>query len=194
MARSLLTVGHSNHTLTAFMDLLKRHAVDLLVDVRSDPYSRYAPQFTSGSLRSAATVDGIGYLYMGNDLGGKPKDRRFYDATGRVDYRLLSETASFLDGLGRLEEEAERRHVAIMCSEERPGECHRRELVGRALIERDWQIEHIRGDGRLQNEVQVKLEALGGEPLVVQTSFMEEPWKSSRSVSRRRPPLNSSAR
>ena len=94
----------------------------------------------------------------------------------------------------RLEAGIRRYRVAIMCSEEKPWECHRRELVGRALIERGWQIAHIRGDGRLQNEVQVELEALGGEPRVVQTTFLEEPWKSSRSVSRRRPPLNSSAR
>src|SRR5437762_2305713 len=132
MARSLLSIGHSNHSLTVFMDLLKQHAVELLLDIRSDPYSRHVPQFTSGSLRSAATVDGIGYLYMGNELGGKPKDRRFYDATGHVDYRQLSQTAGFLEGLARLEDEAAQRRVAIMCSEEKPWECHRRELVARA--------------------------------------------------------------
>jgi len=194
MARSLLSIGHSNHTLTLFMDLLKQHGVQLLVDVRSDPYSRYAPQFTSGSLRSAATVDRVGYLYLGNELGGKPKDRRFYDSTGHVNYRLLAESPKFLEGLARLESEAETQRVAIMCSEEKPWECHRRELVGRALVESGWQIEHIRGDGRLQNELQIELEQQGAEPRVVQTSFLEEPWKSSRSVSRRGRPLSSSAR
>ena len=65
MAHSLFSIGHSNHPLPVFMDLLKQHAVQLLVDVRSDPYSRYAPQFTSGSLHSACIVDGLGYLYLG---------------------------------------------------------------------------------------------------------------------------------
>jgi hypothetical protein len=81
-----------------------------------------------------------------------------------------------------------------MCSEEDPARCHRHLLIGRVLRERGVSFLHIRGDGRLQPDEE--LTAAEG-PAPAQTAlFMEEsrprPWRSLRSVSRRRTPLTSS--
>ena len=56
------------------------------MDVRSYPASRYAPQFNRKSLASALEANGIGYAFMGAELGGRPKEAEFYDAAGRVLY------------------------------------------------------------------------------------------------------------
>ena len=40
--QTIFTVGHSNQSLESFLDLLGRHGIDLVVDVRSSPYSQYA--------------------------------------------------------------------------------------------------------------------------------------------------------
>ena len=42
---TLFTIGHSNHELVDFIDMLRIHEVTMVADVRSHPYSRLHPQF-----------------------------------------------------------------------------------------------------------------------------------------------------
>ena len=42
---TIKTIGHSNHAIERFVDLLKAGGVEAVVDVRSMPYSRRFPQF-----------------------------------------------------------------------------------------------------------------------------------------------------
>ena len=80
----LWTIGHSNHPLEAFLDLLTRHRIEVLVDVRSSPYSRYASQFNREALRQPLHDRAVQYLFLGDLLGGRVEDDRFYDDPGRV--------------------------------------------------------------------------------------------------------------
>lgn len=148
----LLTLGHSNHPLDRFLGLLKRHEAEVLVDVRSHPYSRFAPHFDSRSLKDAVTRASIRYLFLGKELGGRPDEPCFYDAEGYVLYWRVAESSFFVQGIQRLENGIQKFRVAMMCSEEDPTGCHRRLLVGRVLKEHGVQVDHIRGDGRLQSE------------------------------------------
>jgi len=75
MAPELFTIGHSNHSLPRFMALLGMHAIELVCDVRSTPYSRFNPQFNRETLQAALKAGGMDYLYLGSALGGKPRDR-----------------------------------------------------------------------------------------------------------------------
>jgi uncharacterized protein (DUF488 family) len=177
----VFTVGHSNHSAEKFAGLLKMHRIEILVDTRSRPYSRHAPRFNSRVLEAALAKDGIGYLFLGGELGGRPEGAEFYDAKGRVDYALVGCSRPFLDGISRLESEIRTRTAALLCSEEDPARCHRRLLVGRALEERGIMLRHIRGDGSIQTEDEMD----GGQPILLPKSEAS-PRKSIRSVSRRR--------
>ena len=88
---AIWTIGHSNHPLATFLDLLTRRRMDVLVDVRSSPYSRYASQFNRETIRPALQGRRIEYLYLGDLLGGRAEDPRFYDDQGRVLYGALAE-------------------------------------------------------------------------------------------------------
>ena len=151
------------------------------MDARSHPYSRHAPHFNARTLAANLAGDGIGYLFLGRELGGRPEGEEFYDAEGRVDYALVERSRPFLDGISRLEEEVQARRVVLLCSEENPAGCHRLLLVGRVLGQRGIVVRHIRGDGGVQTE---------GESPGVQPALFSEaevsPRKSIRSVSRRR--------
>lgn len=149
---TVFTVGHSNHSLERFLGLLRKHGIDLLVDVRSHPRSRFSPHFGRARLENDLREAGIRYLFLGKELGGRPADARFRDAEGRVLYDRLAAAPFFLSGIRRLEEEAARRRTAILCSEEDPAVCHRRILVGRALTRDGLRVVHIRKDGRAQAE------------------------------------------
>lgn len=184
----LLTLGHSNHSREHFEQLLSANEIEVLVDIRSWPHSRYVPWADAVVLPEVARSAGTKYLFMGKELGGRPEGPEFYDADGRVLYGKVAETKVFKDGIDRLCRGSERCRLAIMCSEEDPTHCHRRLLVAKVLLEKGVAITHIRGDGRHESES-------GPIDLCDGALFEDEEnlWRSSLSVSRARRPRTSSA-
>ncbi len=174
-----------------FTGLLKEHAVEVLVDTRSHPYSRRAPHFNAGEIKASLSGAGIEYVFLGEGLGGRPRGEEFYDAQGRVDYALLAGSAPFLRGLSWLERGIRERRIALLCSEENPAGCHRRLLVGRVLAGRGVVVRHIRGDGGVQTEDELLL--VGGQPALFRDAEVTV-WKSIRSVLRRKRRPSSSER
>jgi uncharacterized protein (DUF488 family) len=185
----VLTIGHSNHTMEHFLGLLKSHGVEVVVDTRSQPYSKYATQFDHEALKLALQDAGIRYLYLGRELGGRPKGDELYDEEGHVLYDRVAASYLFQEGLMRLERGIREYKVALLCAEENPAACHRRLLVGRVLLDHGIQVEHIRGDGRIQTEDEVAAEV---DPRRDQLSLFQkveaEPWKSIPSVLRKKRP------
>lgn len=137
LAPILLTIGHSNHTIDHFVSLLTRHEVTALGDVRSFPRSRFNPQFNRDRLEASLKDAGIGYVHLGDALGGM-----------RGDFAAIAALPSFAAGLERVREGARRHRVALMCAEKDPLDCHRFVLICRHLRQ-DLAISHILGDGTL---------------------------------------------
>ncbi len=146
----VFTIGHSNHAPEAFLALLRRHCVDEVVDVRSSPSSRYTPQFNHDILDRALDEAGIGYAFLGGELGGRPMDRSCYDLDGRVNYDRLANTDSFDDGIKQIVRMADQGRVAVMCSEKEPLDCHRTLLIAKVLEERGLAVEHILASGSVE--------------------------------------------
>jgi uncharacterized protein (DUF488 family) len=194
-ADTIWTIGHSNHPLERFLDLLARHQMGMVIDVRSSPYSRYASQFNRETIRPALENRGIHYLFLGDLLGGRTDDERFYDEQGHVLYGRLAESPGFRRGIEQLTEAMGQFRTAILCGEEDPADCHRRLLVGRVLQERGVQVVHLRGDGRQQTEAELaaeeKFRKTKGQLNLFET---EEPgeWKSTQSVLPKKAPPSSS--
>jgi hypothetical protein len=99
----LFTIGHSNHPIEDFVKLLKQHKIEVLADVRSQPYSRMHPHYNAEALKTELSKHGVKYVPMGEQLGGRPKRQWMYDSEGHADYRKMSQDESFLEGLERLE-------------------------------------------------------------------------------------------
>jgi len=150
--RSIFTIGHSNHTADAFLALLHQHKVEVVADVRSSPYSKYTPHFNREQLQSFLKANDIGYVFLGNELGGRTDDPSCLSKDGRVTYAKLAETDSFKRGLERLLEGTAKYRVALMCAEMEPLECHRTLLVAKALAEHGQQVQHIHADGQIESQ------------------------------------------
>lgn len=181
-------IGHSNHSAERFQGLLGDHGIEVLVDVRSWPHSRYVEWVDRTRIPEVVRAVGARYLFLGKELGGRPDGPEFYDPAGHVLYGRLAQSAHFRGGIERLRRGAERYRIAIMCSEEDPSACHRRLLVAKVLLDEGLSIGHIRGDGRCEMET---------EPIDLSEGSLfddeESLWRSSLSVSRRQPPRISSA-
>ena len=149
----VFTIGHSNHSWNEFVKLLLRHRISAVADVRSSPYSRYATHFNHDQLRKVLEDIGIGYTFLGAELGGRPEDPYYYDSQGQVQYDLIAGTASFGDGLTEIIRQSNEKRVTLLCAEREPLECHRTLLVAKNLATRNVAIKHILVDGTLEPHV-----------------------------------------
>jgi uncharacterized protein (DUF488 family) len=154
-AGTIWTLGHSTHELPVLLDLLRGPGIGVVADIRSQPFSRWNPQFNRERLRAALADAGLRYVFLGAELGGRPPEAEFYDGAGQVLYGAVARTERFNSGLERLLDGAGEYRVAMLCSEENPARCHRRLLVGRVFVGRGVEIVHIRGDGSVVTDQQL---------------------------------------
>ncbi len=149
---TLHTLGHSRHAIEAFAELARRHGVGVIVDVRGQPYSRFNPQFNRERFRDALAGHGIDYLWFGDRLSGRPKEPEFHGPDGKVLWDKLRRWPALHEGLAEVFERAAGARLALVCAEEDPMRCHRRFLLTPPLVERGARVLHIRGDGRIVSE------------------------------------------
>ena len=147
--RTVLTVGHSTHTFEEFLGLLRQHDVTAVADVRSTPYSRFNPQFNRDALAGALDAEGIRYVYLGKELGGRSGGPKCYK-DGRIRYERVKKTKPFRNGLVRVVDGAARHRIALMCVEKEPLDCHRTLMVSLALDEKGVEVAHIHADGNVE--------------------------------------------
>jgi hypothetical protein len=178
---TIFTIGHSNHAAESFLALLRHHGLEILVDVRSAPYSRYVPHFSREALSADLDDAGIRYVWAGSSLGGRPADSACYRdgmvRKGNVDYEVMARKASYQEGVQQLVAEAADGPVVVMCSEEDPRRCHRHHLLEPSLRELGVAVLHIRRDGSLETinpaETAPTTESIGQLALGLQTQGID---------------------
>lgn len=167
MHETLYTIGHSNHPIEKFVQLLAKHRISAVADVRSRPYSRMNPQFNRENLHVALKARGLAYVFLGRELGARTEDRNCY-VGGKVQYDRLARTSLFQEGLERITDGVRTHRIALMCAEKDPTTCHRMILVCHELRQSLLQIAHIGADGTLElnAEAEARLVRATGLPEV----------------------------
>ena len=171
----LHTIGYGARSLDELVAVLKNYRIEYLLDVRSSPYSRFKPEFTKEALEAALKTRGIRYVFVGDTLGGQPRDPDCY-TDGKVDYEKVRQQPFFQAGLERLRKAHEQHlRAALMCSEGRPEQCHRSKMIGEALAAAGIPVRHIDEDGQLLTQTHVMSRLTGG-----QLDFFGGPTLTSR--------------
>ena len=173
------TVGHSKHEIDDFIKVISKHEIQVLVDVRTSPFSKMAPQFNKDQLSASLSASGIDFMHMGAELGGRPSHEEFYDVEGHVFYDMMAQTDEFKSGIARLVQGMTKFRIAIMCSEGSPSKCHRTLLVGRVLQQMGHRVVNILPSGICEEQEDLNTpsiqQSLFGEPEV-------KSWRSAVSV------------
>ena len=172
--KPLFTLGHSILEFGNFAALLKDHGVELVVDVRSTPQSARLPHFSQPAFEKLLHAEQFAYLFLGEELGGRPDDADAYRPDGLVNYEARRKSYAFQAGLDRLGKEGEGRSVAMMCAEEDPLECHRFLMVCPELTRRGIIPLHIRKGSRIETQEAAEnrlLAATGFEAVAANTLF-----------------------
>ena len=167
-AREIFTIGHSTHPLAEFLELLRRHEIAMLADVRSFPSSRRWPWFNQAEFSAAVAAAGRDYRWF-KALGGRRHSQlansphRAWEHPAFRSYADYTDTPEFAAGLAALCEAAERVRTAIMCSEGLWWRCHRR-IVSDHLLVRGWRVRHILPDGKIaEHELTPFVSVAGGQ-------------------------------
>jgi len=159
----IYTIGYGNRSIEDFVKLLQQYGIKFLVDIRSQPYSKFHPDFSKEALEKSLKQYGIQYVFMGDTLGGRPKDSACY-VDGKVDYAKVREQAFYQKGISYLSTAWEKQLcVALMCSEAKPQECHRSKLIGNTLIEQGIDVAHIDEAGAIKTQPQIDQLLTGGQ-------------------------------
>ena len=164
ISNRLFSIGHSNLEFPRFLELLQQPGVSAIVDVRSQPSSKWVPWCNRSNLEQELGDLEIRYHFMGDLLGGRPRQANVYDSEGRVDYERVKTTSGFQRGLDRLGKAVEEFRLVMLCSEEDPIDCHRGLLIAPAMKERGVATMHIRSDGSMESQAQFEtrlIEATG---------------------------------
>lgn len=127
MSDLILTVGHSNRPYLEFLKKLQEHNIDVLVDIRTFPRSRFCPWFNQKSLSEELGKANITYLFKGNNLGGKGENIAYDEAINEL-----------------VEMTREGKRVCVCCSEGDFKQCHRHTMLEPSFMEKGLAVEHIK--------------------------------------------------
>ena len=148
--KTIYTIGHSNHEIDYFLELLQSQEINCIVDVRSTPASKYNPQFNQKSLSAFLKKNGVLYMHFGHEFGARQEDEKLLDENGCVNFEWFRKTRAFQDGVERIDIGLEKGYkIALMCSEGNPLECHRFSMISGYLEEIDISVQHILKDKSL---------------------------------------------
>lgn len=145
--RRIYTIGHSNHPIDYFLELLNNYSVTCIVDVRSVPASTYNPQYNKESLRNFLKSNNIFYMHFGEEFGARHTEPELLNSFGKVDFDKVRKIDKFLSGVERLTNGLNKGYnISLMCSESDPFDCHRFAMVSYYLVRNGFTVDHILKD------------------------------------------------
>ena len=146
---TIYMIGHSNHPLEIFQEMLEREKISIVYDIRMIPFSRYVPQYNQTTLPDTLKSWSIEYRYF-SDIGPRVEgDTPLYDKNG-FNYNLALTRERIVEGLKKLSSEIQKDDaVAIMATKKEPLECHRFLILSRVLQDMGHTIKHIVPDATL---------------------------------------------
>lgn len=173
MARGrIFTIGYGKRSQKGLLEQLSHAGVSYVVDVRSAPYSRFQPEFSREPLAQSLRESHIKYVFMGDLLGGRPKDDDCY-TDGKVDYTKTRTKDFFIRGIARLRKAHEQGlNICLLCSEAEPSQCHRAKLVATVLVDEGIEVNHILPDGSHQSQAEVIATITNGQPSLFGEHFV----------------------
>lgn len=170
-ATPIYTIGYGARQPEELLAVLQANHIQYLVDVRTSPYSSYKPDFSQKALQIFLEANGVRYLFMGDTLGGQPKEPACYTG-GKVDYEKVAQQPFFQEGIDRLQAASRQgQRVVLMCSEGKPENCHRAKLIGKVLTAEGIEVLHIDEQDAVISQQEVLLRLTGGQPSLFGDDF-----------------------
>lgn len=172
----IFSIGYGSNSQSTILEQLRLARVGYVIDVRSSPYSRFQPDFSREPLTASLNSNDMKYVFMGDLLGGRPKDDDCY-TDGHVDYTKTRSKDFFIRGIDRLKTAyGKGLNICMLCSEGHPSQCHRSKLIGEVLVDHGIGVTHILPNGSTKSQSEVISELTDG-----QSDMFGDQFKSRKS-------------
>ena len=148
---TIFTIGYGNRNIDTFISLLENYKINIVVDVRSYPISRFNSNFNKKRLENNLCNSRIDYLYKGSELGGKPANQDFF-LNGTLNYQSVGKLPAYKAAINDLIQIAENKNICLMCCELLPHSCHRKNLIGETLTKLNVRVLHINERGLIESQ------------------------------------------
>lgn len=153
----IYTIGHSNYPMERFIHMLKKYNIDVVVDIRGTPYSKYNTQYNKEALGVSLKELGFKYIYMGKEFAAQRDNKIIYTWEGYSDFEKVINEPSFIEGIERLKNGlAKGYNIALLGAKQDPVNCHRFALVGRDLYKRGFSVKHIEDDLSISSQLELE--------------------------------------
>jgi len=145
MAQTIYTVGHNSLNFMQFITLIQANNITHIVDIRSIPYSKYAPWSDKSRLPELLRPFKINYTYLGHKLGGKKQPFKQI-----VKQQSATPQDVYDQGIQILLQLSMRGNLTLLCAEGDPAKCHRQHIIAQTLLDSGTKVLHILKDGAIQ--------------------------------------------
>jgi uncharacterized protein (DUF488 family) len=143
MKKIIYTIGYSGYKPEDFIDELKRRNISVVIDVRSQPYSKYRSEYNKESINELLKSQSIIYRNLALEFGARQTNRKYY-SDGKLDFDKYAVSEVFSQGIVKIKTASNLGYIiTLMCAEKEPKKCHRAILVARALRDNGFEIRHI---------------------------------------------------
>jgi len=171
----IYSIGYSGLHINDFVYMLKQNNIQVVIDVRSSPYSKRFTEYNKELLNAFLNKYGIYYRNYSVEFGARQEDRQYYSDSGVLDFEKFSLSESFTTGFNIITNSMENDYTfVLMCSEKDPFECHRSIMISRVFHMNGYKVNHLLSDGKSISQEEIELRLLDKYfPKREQISFCE---------------------
>lgn len=153
MNKMIYTIGYSSFKIEEFIKILKNYKINGLIDVRSNPNSKFYTDYNLVNLQKTLQDNNIIYRNYKNEFGARQENASYFDAEGYLSFKKFVKSDAFLNGVNKIQNSVNQGYIiAIMCAEKDPINCHRNIMVARELNKLGFDIRNIIHDGTFETQ------------------------------------------
>jgi len=155
--KEIFTIGYSGFKIDDFINILKLHNINIVVDVRSNPNSKFYPEYNRPSIEKILEINRIFYRNFHEEFGARQLDSSFFAEGGYLEFDKFVKSKQFISGVNKVEKGISAGYTfVLLCAEKNPAVCHRTIMVAREFSKLGYQIIHLMPEG--QNITQSEIE------------------------------------
>lgn len=154
--KEIYTIGYSGFKVDDFVDTLKFYHINSLIDVRSNPNSKFFEDYNEYNLKRILKLNGIIYRNYKREFGARQEEICYYP-NGYLDFEIFTKSEQFLDGVKKIEKGMNLNYrFAFMCAEKDPSTCHRNIMVARTFYNKGYDVKNILSDGSYEDQASIE--------------------------------------
>ena len=162
--KEIFTIGYVSYPPDEMAKVLLSFGVSCLIDVRSNPHSAYYTQYNKEVFSEVLKQHGILYRNYAYELGARQEDPRFFTSEGYLDFPKFTQSEQFQQGVKKIEQGIQMGYCfALMCAEKDPMTCHRAIMIGKALKEQGFTVNHIIYPDQIETQQEMELRGIGDQ-------------------------------